>query len=1083
MYGMPKTTALFLIILLSGLFTGLQTTQNAAANPADFWSEATLYRDAWGVPHILAESPRAMAFVFGYAQAEDHLETMLLAYRTANGTAAAVLGDSYADSDAFSLRMGHARLAREAWPQLDSLTRALCEGFAMGVNAWIMDHPNRTPEWAEGVHPADILALWHAFIMSQAPFDLPDKYRRPRAMETGNTWALAPDRTREGKTLLVINPHQYHDGPFQWYEAHLLLGDINVYGATLKGLPIIVQGHNQHLGWGLTPNAPDTADMYQEQFQTVTRNPRDPRRSVELLPLEQALALHYMSQAQSYYVRTAAGLEERFTPAYIGPRGPIFEGFGGDLHSWRIGGYYDFGGLRQLFDMGRAQDLDSFGQALNQGQIPTFHVLYADREGNLFYLYNAKTGVRVPQLQEERNADAELPPELQQAYQRGLNWREPLPAHYESIAWGSYIPLQMLPRVQNPESGFIQATGNPPWTVTDDVGMDPRAWPGWLVNDRETYRAQRVRQLLRQGRRSFTDMQSMLYDQVVPAAVEMVPMLLTMADQRPDLMRGAHPDMRAGLDILRNWDRSASTQSTGMTFYHVWWAMLQARTARDFNSDAARYHAILNNSEAAQSAALRAADDAARMMRNDFQTVSIPWGEVHRIRRGNREEAAPGSGTGEPIFIASDYAIENKRWQTTYGYGLALAVEFGESPKAVSVAPFGASDNPDSPHFDDQMDLMLQQRFKPTRFTPDAVWRHAAYGMGRRITLQALGTEAAVHIFAAQPVQAQLSTRQRAPEELPEGLAAYSLFLRPERVQAQTPVELLLEFEVPAGVASPEALPYLQLYRYTANQGWQPLAQQQFNPQTGVFSGQDGAPALYALLGPEAYLAAPPTEQLEPTVPLPPLIAQTPEDVEIDLEHGDSDTSRGVALPPVESLPIYHPFPMDPPMADAAPPLMPRDPAAAILPWGDAEDAGAMPDFPGPETPEIEDDVQWEYPQAPGMQPGMPVRSTEDGSGIEIAPQHSTPAPQSLQQGQVSPEEFQEQMEFYEMQQRMQQQRQQQQQQSQPQAGTGGAPAPFPQMIQPPPPSDPQEEAQEAPAPESVPSAPVQRNFGPRQRR
>lgn len=142
-----------------------------------------------------------------------------------------------------------------------------------------------------------------------------------------------------------------------------------------------------------------------------------------------------------------------------------------------------------------------------------------------------------------------------------------------------------------------------------------------------------------------------------------------------------------------------------------------------------------------------------------------------------------------------------------------------------------------------------------------------------------------------------------------------------------------------------------------------------------------------------------------------------------------------------------------------------------------------MPDFPGPETPEIEDDVQWEYPQAPGMQPGMPVRSTEDGSGIEIAPQHSTPAPQSLQQGQVSPEEFQEQMEFYEMQQRMQQQRQQQQQQSQPQAGTGGAPAPFPQMIQPPPPSDPQEEAQEAPAPESVPSAPVQRNFGPRQRR
>ncbi|MFO7975486.1 MAG: penicillin acylase family protein, partial [Candidatus Hydrogenedentota bacterium] len=38
-------------------------------------------RDSWGVPHVYADTPRALAFAFGYAQAEDRLETVMRAYR------------------------------------------------------------------------------------------------------------------------------------------------------------------------------------------------------------------------------------------------------------------------------------------------------------------------------------------------------------------------------------------------------------------------------------------------------------------------------------------------------------------------------------------------------------------------------------------------------------------------------------------------------------------------------------------------------------------------------------------------------------------------------------------------------------------------------------------------------------------------------------------------------------------------------------------------------------------------------------------------------------------------------------------
>ena len=136
----------------------------------DLWQQATLYRDEWGVPHVFADTPRAMAFAFGYAQAEDHLEAMLMAYRVVNGRAAEVLGEDLAPSDEFSLKMGHGELAEAALSVADGLTVDLCEGFTLGVNAWIVEHRNRVPAWVDGVRPADPLALLHAYLMSMAPF-------------------------------------------------------------------------------------------------------------------------------------------------------------------------------------------------------------------------------------------------------------------------------------------------------------------------------------------------------------------------------------------------------------------------------------------------------------------------------------------------------------------------------------------------------------------------------------------------------------------------------------------------------------------------------------------------------------------------------------------------------------------------------------------------------------------------------------------------------------------------------------------------------------------------------------------------
>ena len=71
------------------LFLALSTCLPGADSLA---GQVTIYRDEYGVPHIVGETEEATFFGYGYAQAEDHLERMMLQYRDAQGRRAEVVG-------------------------------------------------------------------------------------------------------------------------------------------------------------------------------------------------------------------------------------------------------------------------------------------------------------------------------------------------------------------------------------------------------------------------------------------------------------------------------------------------------------------------------------------------------------------------------------------------------------------------------------------------------------------------------------------------------------------------------------------------------------------------------------------------------------------------------------------------------------------------------------------------------------------------------------------------------------------------------------------------------------------------------
>lgn len=828
-----------------------------AQSPMDdaqgLWAEAVLYRDGWGVPHVYADNSRAMAFAFGYAQAEDHIERMLIAYRLANGRAAEIFGEDLAAADELAIRLGHADLAWQAYEYADRITQDLCEGFALGVNTWLVEHPNKAPAWAEGVRPADVLALLHRYQLSQAPFDHPETFHMLPATPSANAWAVGPSRSQSGDAMLVMNPHVDYDNAFQWYEAHLVTKDLNVYGATLFGLPVILQGHNGDLGWALSPNRPDIADLYAEM---PARGPApNPKSMMANRRNTRAPGIQYLEdEARPYYVWSKRGFDERSVRRQRTGRGPIVGESQGFPLAWRVGGYEDFGALRQLYDMGRASDLDGFRRALDRQQLSTFHVLYADQGGNLFYQYNATTGERQdPRLAAGAavfaNASAT---DLAELYQHPLSTRE------GAFGWGDTIPPRGLPWLLNPDSGYVQACGSPPWLVTARSGMNPGAWPAWLVQDTDSYRAKRVRTLFSLGPRSFEDMQAMLFDTVVPLAAEAVPFLLDAAQAHPEFMRSAHPDLQVALDMLREWNYLAEPGSFAMTYFHVWWSILRLDENGAPRRDEIVHRLIQENAPWYQNHALYSAAKAAELLRNEYQTMNVPWGDVHVVERGSRREAIGGGSSGAPIFHTGDRQFVNGAWRVHEGLGFAMIVRFGDEPHAVSLVPFGSSEDPDSLHFDDQLDLLLGRRFKVTRFARDDVERHAESALGMRILLRPMHQEGTVYVESENRVEVQLAEAEATPAKLPTGTAAFTTYVEPIVQAGMGRAAFDVELRVHERVCAAEHLDALYTYAYHPVTGWHEVAEQTIDPARRTFVARTYQSEVFAVLGPEEYrLAAP----------------------------------------------------------------------------------------------------------------------------------------------------------------------------------------------------------------------------------
>lgn len=648
--------------------------------------------DRNGIPHIYGETDVDVAFGFGYAQAEDHLISMLMNYRQARGELSEIRGDGFLEADYKALLWRIHRIAGERYGSIPKQTRRLIEGFSKGINHYIEVHQNVLPSWVEPVNSVDIVAFsnWINFLFSEysGRSELAQKGLNPiLGSKLGSSqWAIGPSRSASGTPILVMDPHFLWDLPFLWYEAHLASQEgLDVVGATFFGLPFIFMGHNNRIAWSLMVNEVDGFDLYEERL-----DPSNPKRY-----FYEKEKYRISSRRVKIRVQREGRVVDVERELLYTHHGPIYKMTKDWAYSARSSATDVLGNFDQFNAINRAESLEEFRQAMNLLQLPMFNVMYADVEGNTFYAFNGRCPVR----------------------SENFDWRLVVPGWTRETEWGKIIPFRQLPSVTNPTSGFLQNCNVAPDLVTVESGLDSSSFPAYLgwgqINDRgrrllswlSSHQQITVRETIQLSR-----------DQYLIAAEELKGLILRAYNRTGHKIYDLDGKLAESVDLLRTWDGRATVESLGSLFFSVWKKRFDS-LIEQISIDQRRDSLLL------EKLALEELRTTVEYFLRVYGRLDVPWGEVHVIERGNQRFPVGGSPPGTQALHTTWSDLGNDGvLRVKGGSSFTMTVALERAIKAWSLLPFGNSEDPTSIHYSDQAAMQSQNRFKRIWFRKDEIY-------------------------------------------------------------------------------------------------------------------------------------------------------------------------------------------------------------------------------------------------------------------------------------------------------------------------------------------------------------------------
>ena len=765
--------------------------------------QATVVKTAHGIPHITASDWGSLGFAEAYSAAEDHVCNMALALLQSRGESAAVFGPGPQNRNsardivvkALSIpEMGSLALAQQK-PDI----KEWIEGYAAGYNQFLDEHLDGVGSWCNNeswVRPVEASEFMAQFItlvyslpraataiaaaklpvtkgsiaeVDEAPAssfssDLYATLTDLKLRDMGsNAWALASNRTENGRGLLLANPHYPWYGIARFWEKHLTIpGIYDAYGVSLVGTPGVALGFNKNVGWSHTVSDSKRTVIYQ-----LTLNPDNPTQ------YRWGDGWRDLSQKTvTVDVATEDGSISIDHKVWSSHHGPLMAlpGLSADpmtVFAVRDANLENIHTFAQWQAMAQAEDMNDFIDAHRQfNAMPWINTIAASADGRAVYIDNSTVGALSPESMASWQTQIAANPRLQYLYlARGLVILDGSSETNDWIETDSPVPnTEPFDRRPLIESDKYVFNANDSYWLSDPENPAPALSPLYgATNSSRSVRTRMNIELLRpnsplgfagdDGKFNLTEVQDALFGNQSLTAQLLLPELLAECEANPkqSLSDGNKVDLGEACDVLAAWDQSFDSDSRGAVLFREWLTRypynetylgnMLFKNGFDPANPATTPNGLANPTEALAKLAEATAMLAAAGFELDIALGELQRGhradQIFPVHGGNRHEGIANlqvttsrgdNPTETPIFTGSNDYVGDSKSLSDSGYNVVHGSSFimtlsytDEGPEAEAILSYSQSGDPESPYFSDQTALYRDKTWRKILFKPEAI--------------------------------------------------------------------------------------------------------------------------------------------------------------------------------------------------------------------------------------------------------------------------------------------------------------------------------------------------------------------------
>jgi penicillin amidase len=563
--------------------------------------EVKVYFDSLAVPYIFAKNDEDVAFTLGYLHGRERMFSMDLIRRAGEGRLSEIFGEETVPFDMMFRTVGIYRTAMMIKNKMNPETLKLLEAYSRGVNYYLEEKKNKYPiefdvlgyqpeEWkpehsiiiirmmawelnlgwwtdltftelvqklgeekvkeilpgypenAPTIIPADI----KKFAQINSDFIKTDKEFRKFIGMSGthlgsNNWVVNSQMSSSGKPIIANDTHLAYRAPGIWYAAVIKAPSWNAAGVTLPGVPGIVIGKNDKISWTLTNIMTDETDFYFETLDSSRTKYVIDGKWKELEIIKDTIK-----------IRNAGGVPIEIKGTH---RGPIISNvhpytfiFNNEDKSFPPISMHWLGNefsdeMDAFLKINKAENWNEFKSAVGEFNIPGQNFVYADKEGNIAYVFGGALPIR------SDNASTFL-----------------FDGSTAKSDWKGFVPRNELPYLFNPSSNLPDGKAGYIATANNKVLKD---FKYYITNLWEpSSRIERITELLKsKNKHSVEDYMYYQVDIYSPYAKTIVPYILSAFEN----VEIKDENLLESLQLLREWnfemDKYQQAPAIFLTFF------------------------------------------------------------------------------------------------------------------------------------------------------------------------------------------------------------------------------------------------------------------------------------------------------------------------------------------------------------------------------------------------------------------------------------------------------------------------------------------------------------------------------------